>query len=439
MTELPVVHRSDSCGVQPCCKPVRVCPVLATGALTLAGWIVMAACSPFWGIHAFGQQSLDSGSAASTAALAPADADEIALLIDQQIQRLGDRNYRSRQMARALLESHPQLTLQQIQGCILHVESVIGIQLVELLSGLALHTDLSISSAATDTLNTLANQATSVGRTAINSLSAIADLQEEKAVEMLSYQGAYIGPQNFSINGTINQADTPLSLHIDEDFKGSDSDLHWIRYLKSIQVAYLNGSKISPVAIASISQLKSLRAIKLRGVTLTHEQLLEFRYLTRLEHLGLSYVKVDDSFLPVLMQLPISQSIRLYGTQVSLRGEQQLRAHFNGVEIFRGAGGFLGISSTQTSAVVEQVTPGSAAALAGIQPGDMILEVGGTKIKTFSELRKQLGNYEAGQSVELRVLRPPQGRFRVPGLQPQPDNVGSIELTLSALLQEESL
>jgi hypothetical protein len=166
---------------------------------------------------------------------------EILDEIRQCIQQLSHQNYRTRQMARARLEQYPAQAVHEIRQCIQQADTVTGGQLVDLLSGLALHNDLSISRSATQILHSLANQATSLGRSAANSLSAIADLQEEMAVKILSYQGAYIGPQNFSLNGKMDTGIGPLSLRIEDSFEGSQEDIEWIRYLKSVQVVYLSG------------------------------------------------------------------------------------------------------------------------------------------------------------------------------------------------------
>lgn len=351
--------------------------------------------------------------------------DEIRLCI----QQLSHQNYRTRQMARARLEQYPALAVDEIRQCIQQADTVTGGQLVDLLSGLALHNDLSISRSATQILHSLANQATSLGRSAANSLSAIADLQEEMAVKILSYQGAYIGPQNFSLNGKMDTSIGPLSLRIEDSFEGSQEDIEWIRYLKSVQVVYLRGPKISPEALRAVSQIKGLKAVKLRSVTITPELLLLFQELSALEHLGLSYMDIDDSYVPVIAQLPISQSIRLYGTNVTHQGEQLLGKHFDGLEIFRGSGGFLGISGF-LQAQVNEVTAGSAAAEAGIQPGDILVAVAGNQISTFDQLRNELGKFRAGDSVEILLNRPE--RDRLTG-----QVVGMLEMKVHPTLKEE--
>ncbi len=54
--------------------------------------------------------------------------------------------------------------------------------------------------------------------------------------------------------------------------------------------------------------------------------------------------------------------------------------------------------------VVEAVTKGSAAELAGIRPGDSILKVGNVAVKDFSELQR-IVSASAGQQLQLTIIR----------------------------------
>ena len=70
-------------------------------------------------------------------------------------------------------------------------------------------------------------------------------------------------------------------------------------------------------------------------------------------------------------------------------------------------------------AVVEQVQPGSSADEAGLQPGDVILEVNRHKVQSAADVQQDLGKVEAGRDALLliwsnggnsfRVLHPTQG------------------------------
>jgi membrane-associated protease RseP (regulator of RpoE activity) len=59
----------------------------------------------------------------------------------------------------------------------------------------------------------------------------------------------------------------------------------------------------------------------------------------------------------------------------------------------------------ETGVVVTGVTPNSAAARAGIQPGDVILRVGETPVSTVEDLQRALLRALAGRSLEIRLLR----------------------------------
>lgn len=56
-------------------------------------------------------------------------------------------------------------------------------------------------------------------------------------------------------------------------------------------------------------------------------------------------------------------------------------------------------------AFVSQVIPGSAAAESGIESGDVIVEVNGQSIRSFSELGALVGSIGSGQTIELGIIR----------------------------------
>lgn len=82
-------------------------------------------------------------------------------------------------------------------------------------------------------------------------------------------------------------------------------------------------------------------------------------------------------------------------------------------------GGRLGVEAIQISKEVRQmlgapedagvlvnrVHSDSAAAEAGVKPGDVIVEVEGQKVKDVSTIRTALGDKEAGQTAQLLVIR----------------------------------
>jgi acetyl esterase len=70
-------------------------------------------------------------------------------------------------------------------------------------------------------------------------------------------------------------------------------------------------------------------------------------------------------------------------------------------------GAYLGVQATayQDGVWIRKVTPGSAAARAGLKPSDVILSVDGEKVQTFDQLSRVIQSREPGQRVDVRFLR----------------------------------
>ena len=62
-------------------------------------------------------------------------------------------------------------------------------------------------------------------------------------------------------------------------------------------------------------------------------------------------------------------------------------------------------TNTQQGAFVNQVMPHSAADVAGIKPGDIIVKLNGKAVRSFGELRANIATMGAGKTVTLGVVR----------------------------------
>jgi uncharacterized iron-regulated protein len=70
-----------------------------------------------------------------------------------------------------------------------------------------------------------------------------------------------------------------------------------------------------------------------------------------------------------------------------------------------GRGGVLGVALRSGDATVKQVSPGGAAAEAGLREGDLLLEVDGRTVADFVDLRLALEGLPPGRAVALRWRR----------------------------------
>ena len=61
--------------------------------------------------------------------------------------------------------------------------------------------------------------------------------------------------------------------------------------------------------------------------------------------------------------------------------------------------------SQSQGAVITQVQPGSSAEKAGLQAGDVVIELNGRPVRNSSDLRNRIGLVRIGEQVELTLLR----------------------------------
>ena len=62
---------------------------------------------------------------------------------------------------------------------------------------------------------------------------------------------------------------------------------------------------------------------------------------------------------------------------------------------------FMTVGKQTTTARVDTVQPGSAAAAAGFQPGDLVLSIDGSKIDSFSDMQR-IVSISAGETLDHR-------------------------------------
>ena len=321
----------------------------------------------------------------------------------EHVQRLNDPSYHARQLAQWQLGRNPEESISVLRHAIAQADHNSGAGIVDLLTEFALGDNIVLSLEAIEILEGTAQELTAVGRMAAHALDAIGDLQERQAIEMLIFHSAKIGPRQFSLNGTLGP-EAENALHINQEFTGDDETIQWIRFLKSVETVCLEGPQIDRRYLEAIVRMQGLRNVKLKDVALSADDLQLLKQIDDLQHLGLIYVPLDDSAIELLAELPVSTSMKLYGTNITPQGFARLQARLDDIAFYYGRGGFLGVSSVfQTTRI--RVAPNSAAQRAGIIDGDMITAVDSKPIKTFMDLRDALSNYSAGQKVSITALR----------------------------------
>jgi len=73
----------------------------------------------------------------------------------------------------------------------------------------------------------------------------------------------------------------------------------------------------------------------------------------------------------------------------------------------------LGLQAEQPGALVAQVEPGSSAQRAGLQPGDVLVDVGDDEVANAAEARKSFEKAPVDAPLRVRILRQGHGLFLV--------------------------
>ncbi len=117
-----------------------------------------------------------------------------------------------------------------------------------------------------------------------------------------------------------------------------------------------------------------------------------------------------------LPELPQVQRIEFYGGEISPEAVAKLKERLpTNVAIEVRSGARLGIAGRHplmgapnpvgVGATVQDVLPGSAAAKAGIQPGDVIAQIAGVEVKDFEHLTQEIAKCQPGDKAALKVQR----------------------------------
>jgi len=363
--------------------------------------------------------------------------------LNLQLELLDSPEFRARELAAWRLQQYPDATIKLLANSAPIASLNSASQQISLLDHFLSHPNTVVKTEAYDTLKRFSlTQTTALASLAASSVKAIEDDFERQAFEILDHAGANVGYLDININGSkrANSRDDLMGVEIKANkFTGSPETLTWIRYLKSVKIVSLEGEFASGEVLALVAQMANVKKILLRGTyvrpgvyatRLNPSDLLILKQLPEIQHFEVKYMSIDDSFVPALCQLPITESLRLFGTAITEQGKEEIAKRLDGLEIYRGNGGFLGIGSDPIGQVrVNSVQQSSAAENAGIEIEDIITEIQGVPIKNFPALRATLANFAPSEMLLVKLQRPkdPTGRRQL----------GYFELQLFVVLNEQ--
>ncbi|HEV7281413.1 MAG TPA: PDZ domain-containing protein [Pirellulaceae bacterium] len=228
-----------------------------------------------------------------------------------------------------------------------------------------------------------------------------------ETVARLRDLGAEIKTQIVSDAGLVRE--NVASLSIGEDWRGEPKDLELVRRLGGASDVRLSGARFDDAAVAIVADLENLQTLTLKKVKLTAAGLANLEQVDSLSELQIFYCSGDEA-IPTLEKLRSLDKLRLYGTKLTGEGTTRLEQTFgpnNQMRLDVRRGAFLGIrgDKIQEGALIMEVVEGSAAADAGMRPGDILVRIDDKPVPDFETVLTHVAQFLPGHEVKFGVLR----------------------------------
>lgn len=216
----------------------------------------------------------------------------------------------------------------------------------------------------------------------------------------LMASGVQIGMREYVID---SRAYTGEVISIDRQWSGDLKALRWLRWVQGIDRVLLEGPAVRQEVLQQVATMSSLRTLVMWDATIRDDIFTPLAELERIDQLEIRYIPLGLDDAQRLAQLPVRTTLGLMGTGLPIEGAVLLRDALPGIQLAYKQGGFLGVTCGDLTGQcqIASVKPGGAADLAGLSPGDVVVEIDGNPIARFEDLQLQVGSHFAGEEIEI--------------------------------------
>lgn len=238
-------------------------------------------------------------------------------------------------------------------------------------------------------------------------LAAWQELRQERTVVAqaeLAELGATIARTQVAGGFFVNEG--VLAIEIGDDFRGQDDDLKRLKWLSDVPILMLVGKRVTDVWVSHAATSPGLEELHLYQTSITDAGIAPLRHHSTLKQLGIYYAPVGNGILDALKELPRLTFVKLYGTKISGRASSDFEAATT-INVDHRNGAFLGVGARGAGpgCRISRVHEGSPAEKAGLMDDDEVIRFGSSEIKNFDELTDAISLCNAGDEVEMEVIR----------------------------------
>lgn len=248
---------------------------------------------------------------------------------------------------------------------------------------------------------------TGSGSASVRADAALGIIRRERetiAVTRLAAAGVKLGFREFVIDARSLNENMVL---IDSTWSGDVDALRWLRWINNVAYAVVQGTAVNADVLNHVVTMPDLRTISLSEAKIDSDVFSPLAKMYRIDELEFRYIKLSAEDGDKIAKLPIRVQLGLMGTGLPREAEMKLRESLPGLSIVLKEGGFLGVRCNSFSPVcqIDNVVEGGAAHNAGLEPGDVITDINGTKIARFDDLQMEVGRHKPDEEIEITFDR----------------------------------
>jgi PDZ domain len=321
------------------------------------------------------------------------------------VEQLGHDQFLRRELAtQKLVEAGPQAIPQLIEqirsGNLEVVERATGA-----IAEIALARPPIGDGGAWDFLNGLAT--TGTGRASSCAAAAVEDIRNQRAREAreaLAMAGIFVGMDDFAIRAISQPREI---IQIDEKWRGDKESLQWLRWLDGIENARIKGPAVTREVLDHVTEIPGIKSVAIVDGNVSGDTLEPLKKIKRIGALEFRYVVLTDEQGDMIAQMPIRGSLTLMGTGISAQKVESMRSALPGLQIDHRQGGFLGVTCIDgfDDCKINGVVAGSAAEIAGLIEGDVIVQVQDAPVHRFKDLQSAINQFVPGDEVSVTFRR----------------------------------